>query len=656
MILQALTDYYDRRRRQEDGDRPPPFGYASERVGFVLVLDEQGQVLQPIPLGDTDDKGQRQPRVLEVPRPLGGRTSGIRAYFLCDKTQYVLGAGGDKPARDREAFEASKDKHLRYLADSDDPGAVAVRRFFETWDPTQAETLEYWPEMAGANLVFRLDGQPGYIHESPALQAIWQDRFAEENEAEERQCLVTGEDGPAAMLHPPVKGVRGAQSSGAFLVSFNAEAFCSYGQGVAGKGLNAPVSQRAAFAYTTALNELLRWDSPRKLRLGETSVVFWAVRDASEENDKSKETYKFEKALPAMLSGRRDDSHLDPDTAGRVGRIMEAIREGRKPADVLEELDPSVTFYVLGLAAPSQARLTVRFWMVATLDHLLAGIQQHYEDMKLQTRYANERDMPSLWRLLAERTRDRDLDNESNSYLSRLYEKLLFAVLTQQRYPRALLTGVLGRIRAEIGKASRLDYEPVSHPRVALIKAILRRDACRSNRPIPPEVNSMALNEDTKDVPYRLGRLFAVLEKTQQDAHGIDRIGETDNAMTADGSRQGSKGKLKRTIRDSYFTTASMAPQAVFTRLIQNSKNHISKIRQYREGYAVHIDKKISEIIDPIDIEKNPIPTHMNLEEQGKFVLGYYHQRNVLYPGRDRKEPAPADGPDNTPALEEETA
>jgi CRISPR-associated protein Csd1 len=611
MILQALTDYYDRRRRQEDDDRPPPFGYASERVGFVLVLDEQGRVVRPIPLGDTDDKGQRQPRVLEVPRPLGGRTSGIRAYFLCDKTQYVLGAGGDKPARDREAFEASKDKHLRYLADSDDPGAVAVRRFFETWDPTQAETLEHWPEMAGANLVFRLDGQPGYIHESPALQAIWQDRFAEENEAEERQCLVTGEDGPAAMLHPPVKGVRGAQSSGAYLVSFNAEAFCSYGQGVAGKGLNAPVSQRAAFAYTTALNELLRWDSPRRLQLGETSVVFWAADDTP-----------YEEVLPAMFAGRDDDSGLDPDTAGRVRKVLETIEKGRKPEDTLDNFDPSVRFYILGLAAPSQARLTVRFWLVTTLGHLLGGIRQHYEDLRLQTRFTNEREMPPLWRLVAETAQDRDLNNA----LPQLHSGMLHAVLTGAPYPRAVLGAVLGRIRVESGKASRgAAHDPITHPRAALIKASLIR---RAGKDIPTEVEKMSLDTETPDVAYRLGRLFAVMEKAQHDAQGKN---------------------LKRTIRDGYFASASAAPQAVFPRLLRLTQHHISKA-----DYGYKSDKAIEDVVNELKPE-TAFPSRLDLEEQGRFVLGYYHQRNAFYSGRDRQEPAPADGPDNTPALEEET-
>lgn len=610
MILQALSDYYDR-RRQEERDPPPPFGYATERVGYALVLDADGRVLRATPLGTKDDKGRYHPRPLEVPRPLGGRTSGIRAYFLCDKTQYVLGAGGDKPARDREAFEASRDKHLRYLADSDDPCAVAVRKFFETWDPADAETLEGWPEMAGATLVFKLDGTPGYVHDKEALQAIWQDRFAEENETAERQCLVTGEEAPAALLHPPVKGVRGAQSSGAYLVSFNAEAFCSYGQGTAGKGLNAPVSQRAAFAYTTALNELLAWDSRRRLQLGETSVVFWATEDTP-----------YDEVMPAVLAGREDTGELDEETAGRLRQVLDNIEKGRRPQDTLSDLDGSVAFYVLGLAAPSQARLTVRFWLQTTLGHMLDGIRAHYEDLKLQTRFPNDKTMPPLWRLVAETAQDRDIDNA----LPQLHQGLLRAVLTGAPYPRAALSAVIGRIRAAA-------HDPITHPRAALIKAVLRREARTRGDDIPTEVDKMSLDRHTDDVPYRLGRLFAAMEKAQQDALGY---------------------QLNRTIRDGYFATASAAPRAVFPRLLRLTQHHISKAE-----HGGTSDRRIAEIVEDMGWD-TAFPAQLNLEQQGRFVLGYYHQRNDFYRKRADKAAAPADAPDPTPDAsndpQEETA
>ena len=601
MILTALADYYDRRRKQPGDDTPPPFGYSQERVGYALVLDQAGQIVQVADLRTRDQKGNPQAQPLPVPRPLSGRSGKHpRTYFLADNTRFVLGAGASellKPnersasriaecdEKDRDYWNRCRDKHLAYLKDSDDPGAVAVRKFFETWDPTHVGALETWPEMAGGMLVFKLDGEPGYIHEREALKAIWQARFAEENESAPRQCLVTGEQDEAALLHPPIKGVKGAQPAGAGLVTFNKNAFCSYSGGTSDQGLNAPVSQHAAFAYTTALNELLRFDSRQKLQLGETSIVFWADRETP-----------FEDVVPAFFAGSNpDQTDLDPDTRNRLKAVLERIGTGIPPHDTLADLDGNVRFYVLGLAAPSQARLTVRFWYVTTLGHLLKGVAQHAEDLRIQRRFPDrEPEMPPLWSLIRETAVDRKLDNA----LSSLYAGLLQAVMARRPYPRALLGAVLERIRVECGNSP---YEPINHPRAALIKATLRRAARHNNQIIPSEIDAMSLDTETTDVAYRLGRLFAVMEKAQKDALGQN---------------------LNRTIRDSYFATASAAPRAVFPRLLRLTQHHISKA-----DYGVTSDKRIAEVVERLTPE-TAFPPTLSLEAQGRFVLGYYHQRN----------------------------
>jgi CRISPR-associated protein Csd1 len=603
MILTALTDYYDRRRRQASAEPPPPFGYSIERVGFALVLAADGGLARVQDLRTADEKGNRFARYLPVPRPLGARTSGVRAYFLCDNTKYLLGAGGDKPDRDRQTFDASRDKHLRYLDGCDDAAAAALRGFFQTWDPAEAETLVLWPEMAGAACVFQLEGAPRFLHDRPALQAIWQARFAEESASETRQCLVTGERRPAALLHPPIKGVPGAQSSGAYLVSFNAEAFCSYSAGTAAKGLNAPVSQEAAFAYTTALNELLRRDSPQKVQIGNMAVVFWADRDTP-----------FEPAVPAFFGGG-DRSGLSQELQRRVGAVLDAVGDGRPVHDDLSERDQATRFYVLGLAAPSQARLTVRFWLATTLGHLLEGLRRHHADLAIDRRFDREPPTPSLWRLVAETAPDHDLDEA----LPQLHAGLLHAVLTGGPYPRALLSALFARIRADCGKAGRRRDDPINHPRAALIAAVLRRTARILNHPVPREVAALSLDTETADVPYRLGRLFAAMEKAQQDALGQN---------------------INHTIRDGYFATASAAPRAVFPRLLRLSQHHISKA-----DYGHTSDRRIAEIVEALTPEA-AFPAQLTFEEQGRFVLGYYHQRNAFYRKR-------ADAPDPTPQAED---
>jgi CRISPR-associated protein Csd1 len=611
MILSALADYYDRRVRQGGDDAPPLFGFATEKVSFAAILTPDGRVKRLEDLRVKDAKGRPQPVPKQVPRPLAGRTSGIRAYFLSDKTQYTLGAGGDKPTRDAQAFAASRDKHLAYLDGSDDPGAVAVRRFFETWDPSDAATLDHWDEAAGSNLVFKLDGTPGFIHDRPVLRDIWQRRFAEENDARTRQCLVSGESAPAAMLHPAVKGVPGAQSSGAYLVSFNAEAFCSYGQGVADKGLNAPVSQERAFAYTTALNDLLRRDSGHKLQLGETTVVFWADKDTP-----------FETVLPAMFGGNRDTSGLSEAARARLDGTLQRIEKGLDPLDDLSDAEAGLRFYILGLATPSQARLTVRFWLVTTLGHLLAGIRDHVAALQIERRFEKEPATPSIWRLIAETAQDRDLNNA----VPGLHAGLLRAVLTGGPYPAGLLGRALERIRVECGKSNQRD-DPVNHTRAALIKAVLIRRAPDDTRPVPPEVTRMSLDTESTDIPYRLGRLFAAMEKAQQDAQGQN---------------------LNRTLRDSYFATASAAPRSVFPRLLRLTQHHISKA-----NYGSTSDRRIAAIVEEMTMD-DAFPPQLTLEEQGRFVLGYYHQRNAFYRKTGQGKP---DVPESdTQTTEEEAA
>lgn len=634
MILSALADYYDRRVQQGGDDAPPLFGYSTEKVSFAVILTPDGRVKRLEDLRVNYAKGRprpvSKPVSKQVPRPLAGRTSGIRAYFLCDKTQYILGAGGDKPTRDIQAFAASREKHLAYLADNDDPGAVAVRRFFETWNPADAATLDYWDEAAGSNLVFKLDGTPGFIHDRAAPRDIWQRRFAEENDARTRQCLVSGKTAPAAMLHPPVKGVPGAQSSGAYLVSFNAEAFCSYGQGVAGKGLNAPVSQERAFAYTTALNDLLRRDSGHKIQLGETTVVFWAEKDTP-----------FETVLPAMFGGNRDTGGLSEAARARLDDALQRIEKGLDPVDDLSDAEAGLRFYILGLAAPSQARLTVRFWLVTTLGHLLTAIRDHVAAVRIEKRYDTDFEVPTLWGLVRETAQDREIDRAASGLQSRL----LNAVLTGAPYPVGLLAMALNRIRAECG-SKRSTQDLVNHNRAALIKAALTRPSGSGASGHVGEEITMSLNPNSEKIGYQLGRLFAVLEKVQKDAHS--------GGPTEGGEKPKQNANLNRTIRDSFFATAIAAPARVFPHLIVKAEYHISRIRRNEPRFADKAEKNIGDILEHLDVETKGFPQTMTQTEQGHFVLGYYHQRNALYRKTGQGKP---DAPESdTQTTEEEAA
>ncbi len=595
MILNALYGYYRRRAAAPDSDIPR-LGFSVENIDAALVLDADGRVLRIVPLGSQKGK-RRERRRLLVPREEGKRTSGIKAYFLWDKTDYLLGATRDAKGKDcptPKHFAASRALHDGLLAGCTDPGAQAVLRFFAAWDPAAALALDCWPDIAGANLVFQLDGVPGCLCERPALAELWLNHIAADADAVTGQCLVTGERAVLAKLHPEIRGVSGAQTSGALLVSFNAESFCSYGRHKDDSGFNAPIGRHVAFGYAAALNELLRPDRRRRVQLGDATTVFWAERDSPGED-----VFAFILAAPAAAPA---EGAIDEQVTARVERALAALAEGRRPVDAVADLDPEVRFSVLGLAAPSGARLTVRFWHDGTIGEVLDRVGQHCRDLDLETRFDHERRQPPLWLLLRQTAARGDAD----TIPPRLAADVTRAVLTGADYPRTLLTALLERIRTEHGDRA----DPLNHARVALLKACLVRRFRHAGRQ-PMEVK-VSLNREETNVAYRLGRLFAVLEKAQQDALGRD---------------------IGATIRDRYFGTASSAPRAAFPPLLRLAQHHIAKAE-----YGWRSDRLIAEIVDGI----GRFPAHLTIEEQGLFAIGYYHQRNMLWRKTERPDADPS--------------
>jgi len=281
MILQALTAYYEQLLRTGKISAP---GWESRfKVSYWLRIDQNGQLLDLVDCRTLTKKGKKEvlgPREMAVPAHVK-RSSGIAANFLCDTSTYLLGADEKgKPERAIQCFEACAALHHTLLDGVDSPVAKAILAFFDHWNPAEAPShpllSEHWKDITGsANLLFDYEGPEGNIlsTEDTAIRDAWQQHYSSASEdAVTMQCLVTGQNAPVARLHPSIKGVMGAQSAGAALVSFNAPAFCSYGHE---QGENAPVSEYAAFAYTTALNRLLA-DTDHCKRVGDTTVVCWS--------------------------------------------------------------------------------------------------------------------------------------------------------------------------------------------------------------------------------------------------------------------------------------------------------------------------------------------------------------------------------------------
>jgi CRISPR-associated protein Csd1 len=566
MILQALNDYYGRLAEDEDSGVPLR-GFSRQPVPFALEIAADGTLKQVLDLRVQDGRKLVAPQLV-VPEPLKLPGSGFSANFLWDNTGYVLGADTrDNPERAKQALESFKTRLEEVAGQVEDEGVHAVSLFFSTWSPDQALTLNYWKDMAGLNLVFRLVGERRFVHERPKVCKAWLTYYEGAASAYSGQCLITGQEGPIALTHPRIKGVWRAQTSGAALVSFNLRAFESYGKDHL-QGLNAPVSEAAAFNYTTALNDLLRRDSRQKVQIGDATTVFWTKRKTASEG----------------IFGMVLNPGPDPGEQQRVHAFLDALRQGKWEEEYTRDKDVHV--YVLGLS-PNASRLSVRFWHVDTVEGLWAKIRQHFDDLDIVKR-DNEPDFPPQWLLLKAAAKREDLDNLSPL----LSGALMRSILTGNAYPGALLAAVMGRIRAE---------QKITYARAALVKACLVRNARLHGQ--TPEV-SVSLDEQSTNVPYRLGRLFAVLEKLQQEA--------IPGANT--------------TIKDRYFGSASATPRSVFPVLLRLSQHHVSKIE-----YGLVHDKRIAAILDGVDIADGGFPAHLKLEDQGLFALGYYHQRTSLW-------------------------
>lgn len=567
-VLQALNHYYG--RMAERGDADPP-GYSRKSIELCLWLNPDGTIAKVEDLNDYTKK-KPQPRRLAVPQEVI-RTSGVSSNFLWDKTAYTLGIGRDKDKKSIRFFEKEHAEfarlHHERLAATSDAGLATLLAFIDLWRPEFfVEDGRFTPDMLDKNVVFGLaGGRLEYLHERPAAQRlievpgqVWKTSI----------CLVTGEKQPIERLHPAIQGVDGAQSSGARLVSYNADAFTSYG---ADSGANAPTSVQAAFRYGTALNRLLDRDSRNRLKIGDTTIAFWA--DAGGGNEASARA--AEEAMAMFL-----EPPDDPSEANKLRETLTDIRAGRLPR-AFPALEPSTRFFILGLA-PNAARLAVRFWLVGSFGDFFERLGAHFEALKIEPDPWTR--MPSINYLLVRTTA---LQEKWDNVPPLLAGETARAVFSGQPYPRTLLAAVIMRLRAG---------DKFTGWHAAIIKACINR---RSKEVLP-----VARDTESPDPAYQLGRLFAVLEAAQYAA----------------------LGKVNAAIADRYYGAASATPARVFGTLLRNARNHISDA--LKRGKGKWVERRLDEIFVHLPAE---FPRTLNLEEQGRFAVGYYHERSWRGPG-----------------------
>ncbi|MDR0664573.1 MAG: type I-C CRISPR-associated protein Cas8c/Csd1 [Helicobacteraceae bacterium] len=562
MILQALKEYYDRKAADPDG-KVAPEGWEWKEIPFIVVLNDNGSLVQ---IEDTKegDGAKKRGKVFLVPQGVK-KTSGPKANLLWDTANYALGI----PKAEQSEDEARKQKNDFFIKKIIEriPDSAKKSALLKFLSECGLDALKQTPQYAdiaksNPNVSFRFNGELQlYCRSDEVIRAL--STQADTTDAN-GLCLVTGKQDQISALHTAIKGVWGAQTSGSNIVSFNLDAFCSYGKK---QGFNAPIGKKAMFAYTTGLNMLLDRDSKQRMQIADASTVFWSDRKT-----------RFEENLSYYFAEPPKD---DPDAGTRrIAELFSSVNNGAYVEDTGDE-----RFFMLGLS-PNAARISVRFWRQGTVAQFATNIKKHFEDLEI-VKPESEPKYYSLWRLLVNIA----IQDKSQNIPPNIAGDFMCSILDGKPYPASLLQAALRRVKSDA------DYR-VKPVRAALIKACLNRANHNTK-----EVLKVALDPNQQSIGYQLGRLFATLDKIQEEA----------------------MRDINSTIRDRYYGAACGSPSLVFPTLMRLKNHHLSKMDN--KGRAVNLERLIGEIAGHFFA----FPSRLTLDEQGRFAIGYYHQRQDFF-------------------------
>lgn len=626
MIVQSLVRYYDILAGDDTVKISKP-GYSPANVSFALVITNEGKLSHIVDL--RMDGKKKIPKVMNVPLQKSRSGKNPPPDFLCDKCEFIFGIESLKPdefrkrmdespheietleqtkksvivvsPRSRDYFSKFRSFHHSLLDHQTDPAIQVFLKFLDGWKPELSlqhpKITEYKEDiLAGVFFVFDIGGK--YIHQNSVVRQIWESRnspLSNMDSAEYSQCLITGKHEPIARTHQKIKGVYNPQGqiSEMSLVSFNDPAFESYGKD---QSYNAPISESAMFKYTTTLNYLLERGSKNRIQIGDTTTVFWA-----ETNKKTCEKLALafidpidepEETGAEETDGERKKQ--DRSTRQLVSDILLKVKSGGYLEEKDLGVDPDKTnFYILGLS-PNNARLAVRFWHEDCFGNFIKRVAHHHLDMEIE-RDPRSPQFTSVYWLLKQTVPEGSKEPAASPMLGGL---LMRSILDNTPYPVPMYNAILNRVKVE---------RSINYARAGFIKAcLIRLERARGKH--EEDMITVSLNEESTNVPYRLGRLFAVLEKAQSD----------------------SNKDLKSTINSKYFSSASTTPAVVFPVLLKLSQHHIAK-----SDWGFKSNQLIQDILIGIDDE---FPAFLNLEDQGKFMLGYYHQKKAFFKKKESSE------------------
>lgn len=588
MLIKALCDYYD--ILSEKGSVLPA-GYSKVNVHYLVSLTEDGQVDEIIDCQELEQvqsgKKIKEKKVpAEMVMPQRTEKTGIDANIAEHRPLYIFGLNlekerlspDDRTNKARKSHKAFVEKNLKFLEDIHSPIVEAYKNFLSSWKP-EDEVENKWllglgKDYQKANFAFCLSGNPDcLLHEDFEVKIKWEREYinkeGEDNKSKTAQCAITGQKEPIARIHSKIKGVYGGLATGSVLIGFNNDSENSYGNE---QSYNSNISETAMKKYTEALNFLLS-NSKHKAMLDEMTIVFWAMS--------SQETY--EDLFMKMLLGQQDQMNSS-QTEDMLRELLTdardaTITEGRIRS--LDMIDPEVDFYMLGLK-PNSSRLSVKFIIKRKYADVLWNIARFQRDLQVSEDFHSV----ALWQIKKEMLSPKNKNDKVNPALM---SRLLEAIMYGREYPVFLLETIVRRVKTDEGGAK------INAIRAGVIKACINRNNSK-------EELKMSLDKTNQSQAYLCGRLFAVLEKLQQDA---------------------SNNSLNRTIKDAYFASASAKPALVFPKLIRLAQNHLNKVK-----YPVYYNKLIGEIMDGL---KGEFPETFRLMDQGRFDIGYYQQNQDLW-------------------------
>ncbi|OGR23203.1 MAG: type I-C CRISPR-associated protein Cas8c/Csd1 [Desulfobacterales bacterium RIFOXYA12_FULL_46_15] len=566
MILQALKEYYDR-KTADPTSGIAPYGWEWKEIPFLIMITGNGDFCS---IQDTREGKSKRGHMYLVPSLGEKKGNGIKSNLFWENIEYVFGSPvptKSKPNPDPERIREQHSAFQKQILElgQENKKIIAALKFANTDHLERLKKDVVWKEALSINknLLISFQGD-GPITNDPEIRQIINTK--KRPDSVNGTCLVTGNNDEIVRLEAPIRGIYGNdQKAERSLVAFNLESFESYGKK---KNYNSPIGRLAAFAYTTALNHLLAIDSTQRMLVGDATTVFWSEKDCD-----------LEKQLPDIFGEPPED---DPD---RGVKAVESLFKSIENGTYLNNNNDKKKFYVLGLS-PNSSRISIRFWIIDTVSGISQKIGLHFKDVSI-VHSPRDKDVLSLFRLLVSTA----VQGKADKIPPNLAGETIRAILQGLPYPNTLLQAIIRRIRAE---------HEVTYPRAALIKACINRSTRFKNPHIKEELN-MSLDENNTNIGYRLGRLFATLEKIQQEANpGINA-----------------------TIRDRFYGAASGTPSTVFGNLMRLKNHHLSKLDN--KGRKIFFEKLLSQIIDGIEA-KTSFPSHLPINDQGRFAVGYYHQ------------------------------